>query len=213
MLVLSAFVRDFGKMKLWTVHPVEVWNCLRDAGEVWVDASKKPTGYLHPPYRWLADQMSSRLMGSSGQLLWFAYCSRPDLRWVRHSRLAGQLNVLIEFTPPPGNAFIFPKWAWNKIFCQQYLALSRDQHREWNRKEKASMGRNFKNQRESLPKILHAELEKSWERLFVPDLPARCSWERSLVGEGFEAVVVVLRLGWVNQVTEFVGTGAWGKIK
>lgn len=85
------------------------------------------------------------------------------------------------------------------------------ENRAWNRKERAALGPDFENHHGPLPEPLQAELEESWERLFLPDLPGR-SWQRGDLA-GFEAVAVVIRLAWVIRVREFVGTGVWGRVK
>lgn len=197
-------------MRFWTVHPIEVWEQIQDNGSVRVDPKRlNPDGYVHPPYQWLASRLTSRVTDSSGNLPWFAYCERPDLRWIRHSRKAGQVNVLIEFFPPPGNAFVFPVWAWNTIFCGKYLAFNRAEQREWNRKMREFNGRTYNTYWGSPFVKLQAELEESWERLFSPKLP-RHSWQRDGMS-CLEAVVPVIRLNWVKRVQVFVGSGAWMK--
>ena len=89
-------------MPLWTVQPMAVWDGLRAAGVLRVyPAERHPAGWVHPQYTWLAGELRRRrLHGSRGGLPWFAYCARPDLRWVRHSRPAGSREVLLEPEPP-----------------------------------------------------------------------------------------------------------------
>ncbi|MBX7106740.1 MAG: DUF3841 domain-containing protein [Gemmataceae bacterium] len=193
-------------MRLWTVHPVSVWEQVRDAGEVWVDPRQvNAEGWVHPQKQWLANRLPGRLAGATGQLPWFAYCSRPDLRWVRHTRPTGQVNVLIEFVPPPGHAFAMPCWAWHDVFCSQYLAVSKAEQRDWNRRLRAVLGRDYRDYELPLPAPFQEELEASWERLFLQVLTARSrdGWTN------WEAVAVVIRAEWVRRTQEFVGAGAW----
>jgi hypothetical protein len=182
---------------------------VRDAGEAWVDPRRvNPEGWVHPQYRWLADQMRRRIEGGRGGLPWFAYCTRPDLRWVRHSRPAGETNVLIEFVPPARQFVAFPCWAWHEVFGGQYLAFNGAERREWDRRERQALGRSYWEHEGRLPTPLQAELEASWLRLFSPTLPAR-AWRRGDRRDDREAVVEVIRVGWVRRVQEFIGTGAW----
>ncbi len=197
-------------VRLWTVQTAAVWEQVRDSGEAWVDRRRIPGGWANPQYDWLAWQMRSRLSDSQGGLPWFAYCDRPDLRWVRHSRPAHSNEVLIEFAPPAGSFLSFPSWAWHVIFCGQYLALSGADQRAWNRRERQALWWNFWAHEGPLPEPLQAELEASWLRLFRPDLPP-WSWRRGPRGIKREAVVEVLRADWVRRATPFVGTGTWGK--
>jgi hypothetical protein len=168
-------------------------------------------GWDHPPYRWLARQMRLRGVGSGDRLPWFAYCDRPDLRWVRHTRPYGSPGVLIAFAPPPGTSLTFPCWAWHEVYCGQYLALTGTERVAWDRRERSVLGRGHREPVGPLPAPLQAELEASWLRLFSPELPAR-SWRRADRRASREAVVEVIRSEWVGGVQEFVGTGAWLKV-
>ncbi len=50
-------------MKLWAVHPVEVWEKVRDTGEIWVDSHRiNSDGYVHPAYQWLARRLQKQLV-------------------------------------------------------------------------------------------------------------------------------------------------------
>lgn len=166
------------RMRLWTVQPSEIWTRLQSEGLVYVDPFRiNPEGWIHPPYEWLACQLRERIADSSGRLPWFAYCERPDLRWVRHSRPLGSQEVLIEFEPPDDALIAFPCWAWNDVFCEQYLAFTRTESLNWARRLKIDTGINFSDRDGELPEPWQSELQASWLRLFSPDLPAQ-SWRR-----------------------------------
>jgi hypothetical protein len=199
-------------MRLWTVQPVAVWEGLQSAGTIRVDPAKLiREGWIHPQYSWLIWQLRYRIQDSRGSLPWFAYCARPDLRWLRHSRPAGSREVLIELVPPEGTYVAFPCWAWHEVFCGQYLGLSGPEVREWLSGLRRDTGIAFSEHGGLLPEPWQAELEASWRRLFLPDLPAR-SWRRSDRDGKREAVVEVLEFGWVRSVREFTGTGTWLKL-
>jgi hypothetical protein len=189
-------------MRLWTVQPVAVWELLQAEGRVFVDpAWMNPEGWIHPQYSWLAWQLRSRLAGSRGCLPWWAYCKRPDLRWVRHLRPQGAREVLIDFEAPAGAFVDFPCWAWQTVFLGEYLARYAAEYRDWAARLRRE---GIAPDSAELPEAFQAELEASWRRLFHPDLPCR-SWRRG-GDDSREAVVEVLELGWVRRVREFMGT-------
>ena len=193
-------------MRLWTVQPIAVWERLRAEGQVFVNpAHLGPDGWVHPRYSWLAGQLRFRIADARGGLPWWAYCERPDLRWVRHSRPRGSREVRIEFEPPAGAFVAFPCWAWHEVFAGRYLALSGPEYRHWKSRLRRA---GVSEEDDPLPEPFQTELEVSWLRLFRSDLPAR-SWRRGDWPRGREAVVEVLEQAWVRGVTEFVGTGAW----
>src|SRR5436190_21891526 len=143
-------------MRLWTVQPVIVWERLQSSGRIEVAHD-----WVHPQYAWIARQLKSRIPGSRGRLPWWAYCKKPDLRWVRHTRPAGSLEVRIEFDAPPQSYQSFPCWAWNRVFCQAYLSLSAVEDRDWqNRVKAAGIGED-----DPFPPRFQSELQSSWKRL------------------------------------------------
>jgi hypothetical protein len=71
--------------RLWTVQPLVVWEQIQQHGTVHADETRFLTpGYVPHSCRWLVQQLQQRLPGYPGTLPWWAYCEKPDLRWVRH---------------------------------------------------------------------------------------------------------------------------------
>jgi hypothetical protein len=190
-------------MRLWTVQPAAVWDQLRRDGRVCVDPTRvNAKGWVHPQYAWLARQLRRRIRGSDGRLPWFAYCTNPDLRWVRHSRPFGSREVRIEIEPPEGSFVAFPCWAWHAVFTRAYLTHDAAEARDWHRRLTAA---GLTGETDPLPRPFRAELEASWRRLFDPALPAR-SWRRADTFRGREAGLSELKFEWVKQITAFVET-------
>lgn len=168
-------------------------------------------GYVPPQYRWLARQLEQRLPKYQGTLPWWAYCEKPDLRWVRHQRPAGEQQVRLELAPDPGAFLTFPIWAWDTVYARRYLSSTRREHNEW----MAAMRQAVPDQDTwPLPEPWQSQLEASWLRLFDCDLPPQ-PWDELVIGQSGsrEAVLGVLRLDDVRQVTHFVGCSrslAWG---
>ena len=196
-------------MRLWTVQPILVLERLRTEGSIYVDPYQiNDVGWIHPQYRWLTWQLQWRIKDSRGHPPWWAYCKRPDLRWVRHSRPRGSREVLIEFEPPTDAFVSFPIWAWNDVYCSQYLSFTGKEAKSWEKRLKNNTGIEFGFEEGLLPEPWQEELEVSWRRLFSPRLPAR-SWHRGLTSTDREAVTDVIKLEWILSTREFMGTGAY----
>lgn len=190
-------------MRVWTVQPVNVWEQLQQDGKLTVDKSRLPhNGYVPPQYHWLAEHLKNRLPEYRGELPWWAYCEKPDLRRVRHYRPSGKRQVRIELEVSHEEAFAMPCWAWHTVYCGDYLSVDREEHDDWVAQlQKAVPDEDTW----PLPQPWKAELEASWERLFDPTLIAR-SWDReSEFGTEREAVFGTIRLTSVRGVTFFTG--------
>ena len=191
-------------MNLWTVQPLVVWEQLQRRGSLQVDEARLMTqGYVPEAYRWLVRQLKLRIPNYPGTLPWWAYCEKPDLRWVRHSRPAGQREVRLELEPRPGTFLTFPCWAWDVVYCRRYLSPTRQEHDEW----VEAMRRAVPDEDGwPLPEPWQTQLQASWLRLFDQSLPSR-PWHRETLGKcgSHEAVIGILRVQDVRQVTNFVG--------
>jgi hypothetical protein len=97
------------------------------------------------------------------------------------------------------------------VYCGQYLGLSGAEVRGWLSGLRHATGIAFLDHPGPLPEPWQTELEASWQRLFLPGLPAR-SWRRSSLDGKREAVVDVLDLEWVRSVREVTGTGSWQRV-
>lgn len=195
---------------LWTIQHVSVWKLLQERRVLYRDevpgAEKRPM-----PYLWLENQMKGRLNNYGGHPLWWAYCQKPDLRRHRHVYADGEPYVRLELDASRIPHVWFPSWAWNQVFCQDFLAYSRKEYTLWKKRVRAAIG---KVESWPLPEPWRSELEASWERLFDPKLPhlgwdKRFGWSRNV---RLEAVFEVLRLETVKRVTIFKGAAKWLRI-
>lgn len=191
-------------MRIWTVQPERVWELLKEREILFVDEAQM--SYASDVYSWLAGQLQQRLPAYAGGLPWFAYCDKPDLRWVRHRTPAGEPRIRIELEPVPGSFYIFPRWAWDTIYCGQYLALSQDEHDAW----VSALGRAVPGAEETQPppEPWVGEIRASWERLFRGDLPVQRWTAHPVIDDtGIrEAAIGALRLVDVRDVTAFRGS-------
>ena len=196
-------------MRVWTIQPLVVWERLKEAGTLCVDTACYPSdGYVPWQYPWLACRLQERVLDYRGGLPWWAYCEKPDLRWVRHHRPAGQPQVRIELDV--NGVLAFPGWAWDVVHCGHFLSFTQREQETWS----AAMRRAVPDEDLwPLPEPWRGELEASWLRLFDPQLPshgwadvpskANSSWWAN------EAVFETLCLRDVCHETHFVGKNRW----
>lgn len=194
-------------MRCWTVQPVEVFEHIQNHGFARVNPERRHYPYRLPEcYLWLSWHMAQRLDlpdedDRVGIFPWFAYCQRPDLRWVRHSQSGPQ--VLIEFAPPQERVLAFPTWAWNEIYGGFYLAYSGREYQAWTARFRAAYRVDYREFNGPLPLEFLTELTASWNRLFDPSIPAK-SWRRRGTTNR-EAVVDILDQSWIKKATHFEG--------
>jgi hypothetical protein len=183
-----------------------VWEQLRNKHLLYVqENAQKYKGYVPPAYRWLQFQLAGRLPAYSGHLPWWAYCRKPDLRRHRHLRQEGAMEVRLELEIPEESFLRFPCLAWQRVFCEDYLAATREEYEDWT---KALLRAIPDEDTWPLPEPWRCQLEASWQRLFDPNLPVldwdeTSPWSRIACAEG---VFETLRLDDVRGVTSFEGS-------
>ena len=189
-------------MRVWTVQPLIVWESLQTTGTLVVDSALYSySDYIPWQYEWLARQLQDRIPGYSGGLPWWAYCTKPDLRWVRHRRAMGTPQVRIELEVK--DALAMPCWAWNEVYCGQFLSSTEREHDAWH----LAMRQDVPDEDEwPLPEPWRSELETSWLRVFDSDLPKDGWTDVSKKRVCEEAVFEMLRLEDVCAMTRFVGS-------
>jgi hypothetical protein len=192
-------------MRIWSIQPDEVWKTVRGKGVAYVDQDDgKCRGYIPPAYRWLQARFACRIPGYSGHLLWWGYCRKPDLRCHRHLLQKGTW-VRLELEMPEALLLRFPCWAWHQVFCQDYLALTKQEYEDWTGAMRSEIPD------EEIwppPEPWKSELEASWERLFAAELP-NLSWNPDSVWSRtvcYEAVFEPLRYADVQAVTPCTGS-------
>lgn len=192
-------------MRIWTMQPIGVWRALRRERRLYVrEDALDYRGYIPPAYRWLQMQLSRRLPAYCGHVPWWAYCRKPDLRRQRHLRPEGITEARLELEITDELVIRFPCWAWNRVFCEDYLAITRKEYESW-----ISDLRRVVSDEDTwpLPQPWRSQLEASWERLFEPELPL-LDWDEDSLWPRracFEAIFEELRLDDVRHVTIFKG--------
>jgi Domain of unknown function (DUF3841) len=192
--------------RIWTIQPAQVWERLRKKQSLYVEEkSEGYRGYIPRSYRWLQWQLYSRLPEYSGHMPWWTHCGKPDLRRYRHTRQAGTIEVRLELEIADKSFLRFPSWAWQRVFCQDYLAATREEYEDWTKALQLAVPDE---DTWPLPEPWRSQLESSWQRLFDRDLPV-LDWDESWGWSRIaceEAVFEVLQLSDVRHVTSFQGT-------
>lgn len=174
----------------WTIQPLEVLVALRERHRLLVEESRLRFQSAPAAYKWLAGELASRNQAFKGQLPWWAYCRRPDLRLQRHSLGLGQSQsqewVLLEMRLPSTDVLTFPVWAWNIVYCRGYLALDELEDQQFCEETDSKT------------------VERSWQRLFDPQLPAQVPWCGLFANSSAQvSVVPSLHLNQLRRVTHF----------
>jgi hypothetical protein len=189
-------------LRVWTIQPWAVWEQIAAQGAVTVDPPY--TANLHHCYDWLQEQLIRHLPGYAGHYPWWAYCTRPDLRRVRHGQPCRERCALLELDLPRACVLTFPFWAWDLIFRGQFLSPSRRESEAWHRRLREAIPDEDKG---ILSEPWLTELEASWEQLFDPGLPDRgWSLDREPPVSEREAVFEVLRRNHIRKLIPFRGT-------
>jgi hypothetical protein len=199
-------------VKLWTVQGRLVLEALQRQGRVYVDL--RYAGSPDPPraYRWLADQLIGRIQGYEGRLPWWLHTRFPAWTLADPPGRADRDEVLLELEIAREKVAILRQWAWSRLIDGRYLALSPSEEKRWRRDcRRAGVtsehgGSWLDPDPPPMPGPLEARLQKSFENLFDPRLPAR-AWRRSgrfgySRQRGSEAVTEVLELESLRAVHE-----------
>jgi hypothetical protein len=200
-------------MRIWTIQSAQVWQALRSKRLLYVqEDAGKYRGYIPPAYRWLQSQLATRLPAFCGHLPWWAYCLKPDLRRHRHVWPGGGVQVRLELEISDESIVRFPCWAWQRVFCEDYLATTREEYENWVRELRHGVPDE---ETWPLPQPWRLQLESSWETLFAPELSVLdwnegSRWSR---GPCLEGVFELLRLDDVRHVTLFKGSMSFGQGK
>ena len=138
-----------------------------------------------------------------GGLPWWCYCEKPDLRTYRFLR--GGPEVRLELAFAPERVVQFPLWAWDNVYCGNYLSLQAHERRSFYRRLREAIP-DWQDVW-PLPEPWRSELESSWQLLFQPDLPRRYRGRTSILSDSTSEVAVVecIRRTDVVRVTHFQG--------
>jgi hypothetical protein len=201
----GAMVSTVNRIQLWTIQPRTVWTLLNDVGLLYVDkCCTYYRGFTPRAYTWLQEHLYCHLHGYSGHLMWWGTCEKPDLRSYRHRFRIDDERVRLAITVPADTIVTFPAWAWNKVYCGDYLALNSAEYSDWIGTLRQAVPHE---DTWPLPEPWNSRLERSWNRLFMPNLPRR-SWDTESWPqlEGMEAVFEVLNIDDVREAKLFTGT-------
>ncbi len=165
--------------RLYTIHPETVWLALKQRGRLYVDPKHWIFDGVPPAYDWLKIRLEEFIPGYGQHYPWFAFLEQPNLDdWRGRNALwlESPTWVCIELDAEKISFLTFRSWAWNRVFCQDYLALTKEEYECWC----AGLPEPFRRGEEwPPPEPWRSELELSWNRLFDPNLPSH-DWDVSL---------------------------------
>ena len=187
-------------MDAWTIQPLDVWERLCEVGHLRVVPEKLPRQYVPPAYHWLVKQAAYKSRFGEGSLPWWLFAEKLDLRSYRYTRPLGGDYVRLHLQLRAEAALLFPSWAWNYVYCQDYLCATQQEHEAFY----AMLARaGVDADTRPLPFAYQDILENSWQRLFTLS-PEDCwdetSWEPLTI-----LVIDRLNKSDVVSATPFVG--------
>lgn len=190
-------------VRAWTIQPWELWTAVQAQG--WMTIDPRYSANLHHCYEWLRPQLLRRIPGYQGHYPWWAYGTRPDLRQRHHHYPRSERYAMLELELSRAKTCVLTFWAWDLIFCGEFLSYTAEEAADWRRRLEAAVPNEDELPR--LPQPWLSELESSWECLFAPDLPMEGWWRpHEPPVSSCEVVFEVLDLVHVKSVTAFLGT-------
>ncbi len=107
---------------MWTIQPVETWERLQTSGCLYTDGRRIPSE-LRFAYRWMRQQMRSRIPGYGGRYPWWGWAHpKPDLRRAGHLPRSTR-GVRLELELLDEEALVSDFNAWHAVLNRGYLAL------------------------------------------------------------------------------------------
>ena len=185
-------------MRLWTIQPIEVWRELQKQPIHAADPSRGSLSDFQEAYAWMRGQMAKRVPKYGGGPLWWAYHYKPDLRYHRQNYLP-QEHIRLEIDVAEDEVLLSDMDAWNIVLNRQYCPVSEQDDEAFDARLEAAGFRLFAF--DSYPPEFRVEIERSWERIFTPEV----LWT-SNDPPYLQATFEWLRLADVRRVTYFVGS-------
>ena len=158
---------------MWTIQPVETWERLQTSGCLYTDGRRIPSE-LRFAYRWMRQQMRSRIPGYGGRYPWWGWAHpKPDLRRAGHLPRSTR-GVRLELELLDEEALVSDFNAWHAVLNRGYLALDETEFDDFYQHFDAVVPDPHA---WPPPEPWHAAIVSSWERIFNLDrLAADPDW-------------------------------------
>jgi hypothetical protein len=173
-------------VRAWTIQPLSVFTNLLEKDSLFVETSRRSTPEIPASYKWLARILMHKNSSFSGKLPWWFYLSKPDLRKIK-SGLAPGHYVRLQMEFDQSEVAIFPLWAWNVVFEGGFLAQSRLEFEDWEKRLTSCVPQWQELQ--GLPEAWETEKVASWDCLFSAELPLSVDWDDLFSGTSSQIVV------------------------
>ena len=152
-------------MRLWTIQHPEVYTILQQRGVYYADG-RRVTRWFRPAYRWMVEQMKSRLPDYSGRYpIWAWHTPKPDMRMSSYRDPVGEPCVRLALKIPDEEASRrvllsgFDHWGWHAL-NNWYLWLSDEEYEWW-----GNLAGEHRHEAK-VPQHLQEMIRRSWERIF-----------------------------------------------
>ncbi len=191
-------------MFIWTIQNIMAWELLQRQGFLRGDGRRVEV-YFRYAYRWMADQMLSRLPAVPGARfpLWGWYRwqgisrTRPDLRATGHLE-KGTSGVRIELEIPHEKVLLSDFDAWHSVLNGSYLSISeKDEDAFAEDLKKAGPGWGW-----PYPEPFRSRVVSSWQRIFDMDA-GEPEWWGALSERSVQATFWEIDLSQVRRADRF----------
>ncbi|MGE5293979.1 MAG: DUF3841 domain-containing protein [Solirubrobacterales bacterium] len=196
-------------MRIWTIQPAELYERLRAKKVLFADGRRYDRDRVWVfSYRWMADQMHSRLPPSKAQFPWWGWYrwlgkkrAKPDLRAGGHLP-KGRRGVRLELDMDERGVLLSDFSRWHAVLNNSFLAYDEAEDDDFRRKEN---GTQF-TLSGARTRHLQSKVIASWDRIF--DLRRLDSdWWGRTSQMAIQATFWELRLTDVRNVTFYTDRG------
>lgn len=179
----------YKNVKLYTIHPIAVWETLEREGVLRGVSSQADTDFTIA-YQWMMLQMKKRTRGYCGGHLLWAWRDKPSFEEYSTYVPAGHQGVCIEFVAPRERILLSDYMLWHSVLNGSYIGLTEAEEDRCGRSHSQKSAR-------------HA-MRQSWEKIFDFDLIRK---HRDWLGtpDYVQATFEYLRLAEVINVEHFFG--------
>jgi len=139
--------------RYWSIQTKEAWEQAIEKG--YLEGTYEYIEDFEKPYKWMMNQMSSRLESYKGEIPIWLWVDKPDMRLRGHSK-SGDEMVRLTVKITPDRVLLSDFESWHMVLNNTFCAL--------NEKEYDNAKNSF------LTK------EQSWERIFNMNIPRDVDW-------------------------------------
>ena len=196
-------------MRVWSIQPQDVWESLYENG-IWRAQESFVYKEWRFAYQWMMQHLGQRISPSPVEnivpiwvwRLWRGSKQpRPDLRFAGHLP-KGTAGVRMELEMPEDQLLLSDFDLWHYVLNYFYLPSSQRDAQKFDARIKKA-GLDYYRTKPLPDANFHAEIERSWERVFDIDRP-KSAYARKREDKIIQGVTWELKLSDVQAVTQFI---------